>query len=212
MTGGPPGMRTELDLIDHALRGPLNVALLNLELLAPVARGAAGGDQAVRKIREEILRLSHDLLPAAFAVLSLEITSLKPLDLHATIEHALEERRPGPVAVAPGPWPEATGDERLLALAVVQLARNAVAATPPGGRPPEIRAEPRADGGVDLVVRDWGSGLGRARASRLYPSRSGHLGGLATAVRVARLHGGALAFGPESDGAVARLSLPPASA
>jgi signal transduction histidine kinase len=203
-------MRTEHDLVDHALRGPLNVAILNLELLTTAVKGDAVGEQAVRKIREEILRLSHTLLPAAFAVLSLEIGDLKPVGLRAVVERALAEHGLCGVDLAGGEWPQIRADERLLMLAIAHLARNALAATAREGRGPEISTVVRPDGGVDLIVRDWGATLGHdLPVTQSYLSRRGHIGGIATVVRVARLHRAGLSFEmlPEG-GVIARLSFP----
>jgi signal transduction histidine kinase len=203
-------MRTEYDLVDHALRGPLNVAILNLELLSAAVKGDAGGEQAVSKIREEILRLSQRLLPAALAVLSLEVGDLKPVSLRSLVERALAEHGLAGVHLAAGEWPPVRADEPLLMLAVAHLARNALAATPRGGRGPELSAEVRLDGGVDLVMRDWGPPLGSGLPmTQPYLSRRGHIGGIAAVVRVARLHRAGLSFEmlPEG-GVVARLAFP----
>jgi signal transduction histidine kinase len=203
-------MRTEYDLVDHALRGPLNVAILNLELLAAAVKGDAAGEQAVSKIREEILRLSHRLLPAAFAVLSLEIGDVKPVSLRSLVERALAEHGLAGVHLTAGEWPPLRADEPLLMLAVAHLARNALAVTPPGGRSPEVSAQARPDGGVDLVMRDWGPPLEPdLPTTQSYLSRRGHIGGIAAVVRVARLHRASLSFEmlPEG-GVVARLAFP----
>jgi two-component system, NtrC family, sensor histidine kinase HydH len=204
-------MRTEYDLVDHALRGPLNVAILNLELLTTSVAGDAAGEQAVGKIRAEILRLSQTLLPATFAVLSLELGDLKLLNLRPLVERALAEHGLSGVHLAHGEWPAILGDESLIMLAVAHLARNALTATPAEGRRPEISAVTRPDGGVDLTVRDWGTALVEDRPLvQSYLSRRGHIGGIATVVRVARLHRAGLSFEMlPAGGVVARLSFPP---
>jgi two-component system, NtrC family, sensor histidine kinase HydH len=203
-------MRTEHDLIDHALRGPLNVAILNLELLTACVKGDAAGEQGVRKIREEILRLSQTLLPAAFAVLSLEIGDLKALGLRALVEQALAEHGLSGVELAAGEWPQVRADERLLMLAIAHLIRNALAATPREGRRPEVSAVARPDSGADLIVRDWGEPLGHDHpVTQSSLSRRGHIGGIAAVVRIARLHRAGLSFEMLPEGGVrARLSFP----
>jgi signal transduction histidine kinase len=199
---------SEFDLIDHTLRGPLNTALVNLELLSS---SQPEPTREIERVREEIRRLANTLMPAMFDILSLEIAAVTRGNLRSMVTRALEAHGLAGVDVAPAPWPDATVDGRLLGLAVVHLARNALAATPAGTRRPEIAAAAGREGWVDVLVRDWGVGVGQGHASRPYPSRRGHLGGVIAAVRIARLHGGTVSFESMDPGAVVRLSLPPRS-
>lgn len=197
-------MYTEFNLIDHTLRGPLNTVLVNLELLAV---SDADNREHVSRMRTEILRLGNALLPAMFDIFMLELGDVREVDPRGVVEQALAEHELKGVELRPGAWPKGFADERLLRLAVAHLARNALAATPEGGRSPEVAAEMR-NGGIELVVRDWGRGAGAITPNRPYPTRRGHLGGVVAVVRIARLHGGGLAFESAGDGTLARLTLP----
>jgi signal transduction histidine kinase len=202
-------IRSEFDLIEHALRGPLNVALLNVELVAGSVKEDPSATASLRKIRDEILRLSQTLMPSAFRILSLEATRFTALPLRAVVERGLKEQALDAVKVVGDEWPTVVCDEALMVLATGALARNAVAATSPDGRPPEIRAEIRPDAGADLVVQDWGPGFGDGRrGTRSYVSRRGHLGGVTMVVRVARLHRATLTFESPGLGALVRFAFP----
>jgi signal transduction histidine kinase len=105
-------------------------------------------------------------------------------------------------------------DEALLTLAVGHLIRNAVEATAPGAPAPEVSAG-STDDGVVLAVRDWGRGLPTSNPKLLvrllHSTKAGHRGlGLVSVERVARLHGGSLAFEALPDGARVTLRLPAA--
>ena len=200
-------IRSEFDLIEHALRGPLNVALLNVELVLGAVQDDPSATASLRKIREEILKFSQTLLPAAFRILALETTDLRPLPLRAVVERGMREQSVESITVVGDDWPTVVGDEALLAFAAGALARNAVTATAAGERQPEVRAETRSDGGIDLVVQDWGPGFG-GTAPRSYVSRRGHLGGVTAVVRIARLHGATLSFESPGPGGVARFGFP----
>jgi len=199
---------SEFDLIDHTLRGPLNTALVNLELLSSSRPEPV---REIERVREEIRRLANTLMPAMFDILSLEITAVARGNLRSMVTRALEAHSLAGVDVAPAPWPDATVDGRLLGLAVVHLARNALAATPVGARRPEITAATGREGWVDVLVRDWGVGMAQGHSARPYPSRRGYLGGVVAVARIARLHRGAVSFESMDPGAVVRLSLPPTS-
>jgi signal transduction histidine kinase len=202
-------IRSEFDLIEHALRGPLNVALLNVELVAGAVKDDPSATASLRKVRDEILRLSQSLIPAGFRILALEPVAPRPVALRHVIERVLKEQSLDTVEIAGDDWPTVVCDEALIAVAAGALARNAASATAPGGRSPQIRTEVRTDGGVDLIVQDWGTGFGDGRKeSRSHLSRRGHLGGTTAVVRIARLHRAALAFESPGVGALVRFSFP----
>jgi hypothetical protein len=199
--------RSELDAIDHALRGGLNTTLLNLQLLATTVGPEAPGGLLIERARTEIHRLAERLLPAAMGVLTLEIKRTERIDLRLLATSALPQHGLDRVVLSPGPSPTVSGDPDLLALALVHLARNAVAATPEEGPPPRI----------DLDVGPSQTLLRMTNACRdTVPAvingniagRRGHLGGLVIVTRVARLHGGALMYEVVDDQLVARLTIP----
>jgi signal transduction histidine kinase len=199
--------RSELDAIDHALRGGLNTTLLNLQLLANAIGPEAAGGVLIERARGEINRLAELLLPAALSVLALEIKRTERVDLRQLVTSTLPQHGFDRVVLSPGPSPTVSGDPDLLALALVHLTRNAVAATPEEGPPPRI----------DLGVGPGQALLRVTNACReAIPAvingniagRRGHLGGLVIVTRVARLHGGALMYEVVDDQLVARLTIP----
>jgi signal transduction histidine kinase len=201
----------EIDRMSHVLQSSLQSALLNLQCLAetPAAAAVLQERELIELIRDELMRGSR-LLVAAFDVLSLEINEVTPINLGTLVRRALEAHGIHPVVVAKGAWPIVIVDPRLLSLAIAHLARNAREATPTRRRPPEIAPEVRADGGVDVIVRDWGGGLGALKPpGRAFSStRPDHVAtGLLSVERIARLHGGALSMRSSRRGTRARLSL-----
>ncbi len=201
----------EIDRMSHVLQGSLQSALLNLKCLAETLALTAIPQERelIELIRDELMRGSR-LLVAAFDVLSLEIEEVRTVDLGKLVRRALEAHGIRRVVVATGAWPVVVVDPRLLSLAIAHLARNAREAASPDRRPPEIAPEVRADGGVDVVVRDWGTGLGALKSPRraFSSTRPGHVAvGLLSVERIARLHGGALSITSSRRGTRARLSL-----
>jgi signal transduction histidine kinase len=197
----------ELDTIDHVLRGSLNTALLNLQLVAPALEGDRQGRASLEKARDALRRLAEVLIPASLDILALEVQERRRLALRPLVVRALARAGLSGLALQDGPWPSVTADPELLEVAVAHLARNALAATAPGAAGPEIGTEVRGDS-VDILLRDRGAGLAR-RGRSGPPARPGHLGGLVAVSRIARLHGGAVSFEPHPEGgSIARLSLP----
>jgi len=201
----------EIDRMSHVLQGSLQSALLNLQCLAETLAATAipAERELIELIRDELLRGSR-LLVAAFDVLSLEINDVTTINLGALVRRALAAHGIRGVVVAKTAWPVAIVDPQLLSLAIAHLARNAREATSTRRRPPEIAPAVRADGGVDVVVRDWGGGLGALKSPvRAFSSaRPDHIAtGLLSAERIARLHGGTLSITSSRRGTRARLSL-----
>ncbi len=211
-----PPLPAELDRLLHDLRGPLNSAVMHLEVLrrAPVDPSAK---QSVDTLADQLQRLAA-MLPAAFDVVALELDGVRRVNLREVALAARDETDARTV-VAEGPWPDVSGDPRLLTIAIAHLVRNAIASTRAAGvdRPaPRVSAEVTGDGHVALRVRDWGVGLKSANPKVLVrlgvapsgvPPRGRGVGLLATE-RIARLHGGTLAFTALEDGAEVALVLP----
>lgn len=206
----------DLDRLLHDLRGPLNSAVMHLEILKRLSPDDPIARQSVQTIQQELGRLAA-LLPLAFGIAALEIRKRTRIGLRRIVEQALSAPGLGEATIADGPWPDVRGDPELLTLAATHLVRNAVEATPTAGsgrRPPRVSAERPAAGMVTLVVRDWGRGLKSTNpkamirlSSSTEPERVG--AGLMTVDRVARLHGGTLELATPADGgAEARLTLP----
>lgn len=197
----------DLDRLLHDLRGPLNALTMHLEVLKRLSHGDPAALQSLEAIQQEAIRLAT-LLPAAFSVIALEPAQPTRLDLGVLVRRAVEAEGAGRVSVAEGPWPEILGDERLLVAAVAHLVRNALTATEaagPGRRPPQVGFRPGEAGRVALVVRDWGTGLRTTNPRALIrlalsPKSGRPTLGLVTVERVARLHGGTLAFASPPGG------------
>ena len=201
----------ELARLLHDLRGPLNSAVMHLEVLKRTVSDDPSSAESLRTVLQQLVRLS-EMLPAAFGVAALEAGPLTRVSLRAVAEEARRASGFEAVRLVDEPWPDVRVDASLLAVGIAELMRNAVEATAPGGRTPEVSAR-RDGGGVALSVRDWGTGLPTANPKLLirllHSTKPGHRGvGLMTAERVARLHGGALGFEALPDGARVTLQLP----
>ena len=201
----------ELARLLHDLRGPLNSAVMHLEVLKRTVSDDPSSAESLRTVLQQLVRLS-EMLPAAFAVAALEAAPPARISLRGVVEQARQEPGLESVRLVGDRWPDVSADATLLGLGVAQLLRNAVEATPAGGQPPEVSAS-RSEECVVLSVRDWGAGLATANPKLLirllHSTKAGHRGvGLVTAERVARLHGGTLTFDALPDGARVSLRLP----
>lgn len=214
MTGGDDPRRAplplDLDRLLHDLRGPLNAAVMHLEVLKRLLGDDPTGHDSLLSIQQEMERLTA-MLPTAMSICALEMGPRKRLALRDVVESAIDDPMRKRVSIDAGPWPDVEGDERLLALAVRQLVLNALEA---GGADGDVRVGAEVgDETVTVVVRDSGRGFGvknpSARVRLMVGAKPGHLGiGLLVAQRVARLHGGSLAFGTsDGGGGVVRLAV-----
>jgi signal transduction histidine kinase len=211
--GAARKLPAELARLLHDLRGPLNSAVMHLEVLKRTVADDPGSAESLRTVLQQLVRLS-DMLPAAFAVAALEAAPFEAVALRAVAERVRSEPGLEAVRLAGDEWPVVQGDPALLTLAVVHLARNAVEATTDGAPAPEISAAAQGDG-VAVIIRDWGAGLPTANPKLLvrllHSKKARNRGvGLVTVERVARLHGGALGFEALPDGARVTLRLPAA--
>ena len=219
MAGAPGGsadrpLPAELARLLHDLRGPLNSAVMHLEVLKRTVAGDPGADESLRTVLQQLARLS-DMLPPALGIAALEPQPPRVHDLKPLAERAREARGYASVTLSTGAWPRVSGDDVLLVRAIGELMANAVEATPPGAPPPEVTATSEPDGRAALVVRDHGAGLRTTNPKLLIrllqSTKPGHRGlGLVTVERVARLHGGVLEFESLPDGARVTLRLPAA--
>jgi two-component system sensor histidine kinase QseC len=206
----PAALPADLDRLLHDLRGPLNAVVLHLEAL----KRLVGDDQMARaslqSIQSEMERMAA-MLPLAFAVCALEPGTPRRLLVRALVESAVDESARKRVLVAPGAWPEVDGDERLLVLALRQLVLNALEASGDDGEV-RVSVETGAGSAVSVIVEDTGGGFKTRNPNAIVRlmagAKPGHAGvGLLIAQRVARLHGGSLAFETRPGGAVVRMTL-----
>jgi two-component system sensor histidine kinase HydH len=209
--GAARKLPAELARLLHDLRGPLNSAVMHLEVLKRMVAEDPASADSLRTVLQQLVRLS-EMLPAAFSITALEARSPAPVCLRTVVENARAEPGLDGVRIADGAWPTVHGDEGLLTLALGHLLRNAVEATPNDAPAPEVSAAETSEG-IVLAVRDWGPGLPTVNPKLLvrllHSTKPGHRGlGLMTVERVARLHGGTLGFESLPDGARVTLSLP----
>lgn len=199
--------RSELDAIDHAVRGGLNTTLLNLQLLATSVGPDAAAGPLVDRARAEIRRLAELLWPAALGIVALEVERTERVDLRQLVTSTLPQHGLDQVVLSSGASPTVSGDPDLLALALVHLARNAVVASPKDGPHPRIDLDVTASQAMIRVTNACREAIPPVVNGSIV-GRRGHLGGLVIVTRVARLHGGALLYEVADDQLVARLSLP----
>jgi signal transduction histidine kinase len=201
----------DLDRLLHDVRGPLNAAVMHLEVLKRLSADEPTARASLQSIHHELERLTA-MLPLAFAVCAIEMGPTRRLLLRGVVESAVDDAARKRVHVEPGAWPEVTGDERLLVLAARQLIANALEASGDDG---EVRVSVVAEDGetLALVVQDSGTGFKTRNQNAVVRlmggTKPGHLGvGLLIAQRIARLHGGRLHFETASDrGGIVRLVL-----
>ena len=220
MAVGPAGspdrpLPAELARLLHDLRGPLNSAVMHLEVLKRTVAGDATADESLRSVLQQLARLS-DMLPAALSIAAIEPKPPRVHDLRDLAERARAAPGLDRVTLAPGPWPRVKGDATLIVRALEELLANAVEATPAGRPAPELSATSAAEGQVSISVRDRGTGLRTTNPKLLIrllgSTKRGHRGlGLVLVERVVRLHAGTLEFESLGDGARVTLRLPAAT-
>jgi signal transduction histidine kinase len=199
--------------IAHEIRNPLGGLDLFTGLLAEELEGRPEASHVVR-IRSELVTLSR--VVEEF----LDYARAKPLELDDVPLAALAEEvadlvRPLAAERSVRLPIEASGavkaDREKLRRALLNLARNAVEASPAGE---EVQLVAYAEGrGAVLEVRDRGPGLGAARAQLFRPfyttKEKGTGLGLALVKKVAESHGGSIALlDREAGGTIARLTVP----
>jgi signal transduction histidine kinase len=222
-----------LAVLSHELRTPLNavygwVRMLRRDEMDEETRARAL-DVIERNAAAQV-RLIDELLDVSRILTGKMRLDLRPVDLPAVVEAAVESMRPAAHAKhlsletsVAGPLAPITGDRERLQQVVWNLVSNAVKFTPSGGR---VRVDVRPiDSHVEITVSDTGPGIApemlpyvfdRFRQADSSSTRAhGGLGlGLALVRQVIELHGGTVtAASPGVDrGATFVVTLPFASA
>ncbi|WP_163870103.1 ATP-binding protein [Myxococcus eversor] len=205
-------------VVAHEVRNPLGAILNAVAVLRREAHLGPTGQAAVGMLEEEAIRLEDIVRDLLDVVRPLEPRP-RPVHLGELVRRALGQLHGPPdaptlrftVDEAPD-TPEIMGDETLLQLAATHLVRNAVQASPPGGRV-RLNVEP-VEGGVRLVVEDEGPGIPDVDPRRVFEpfflTRANGRGlGLAIVKRVVLAHGGQVrARGREKRGARFEVVLP----
>jgi signal transduction histidine kinase/ActR/RegA family two-component response regulator len=218
-----------LAVLSHELRTPLNAVYGWARMLRDVARDPATvrrGLDVIERNASAQVRLVDDLLDVSRIVTGQMRLDVRPVDLPAVVNAALDSVRPAAQAKSirldtdqdtdTGP---VVGDPDRLQQVVWNLAVNAVKFTPAGGR---VRVALRGrDDAVEIEVSDTGRGIGpdvlpyvfdRFRQADSTTTRAhGGLGlGLALTRHLVELHGGTVrAASPgEGQGATFTVTLP----
>jgi signal transduction histidine kinase len=200
--------------VSHELRTPLAALRMHIELL----QGRAGDDPATRAeflatSRSQLDRmdwLAQNLLELSKLESGLLRLDLRPEDLRATVESAIEQAEPGAqrrgIALEPrlpASPVRVRHDPQRIGQVVANLVGNAVKFSPPGSRVVVELAAHRD--GARLLVRDWGVGIDAAelphvferfyRGSRANEARGSGSGlGLAIVKSIVDMHGGRIAI------------------
>jgi signal transduction histidine kinase len=161
------------------------------------AREAAAGIRAECEALEQFVRRFMEFVKA-------ETLAVSPVDARRMLSRVASREaasRPGAeVSVAQGPEIELSGDEELLERAFENLVRNAREAAGAAGHV-VIQAKREGDQAA-LTVSDDGPGLTPAERDALRPfktTKAGGLGlGLPLALKIVKLHGGALTMASRS--------------
>ncbi len=162
--------------LSHEIRNPLNAASLQLTVLERRVKKLPADTQGallepLTIVREEIRRLDHileDFLQFARPV----PFNPRPVDLPNVIARALAlfkadaERRGVLLEATCDEVPAVAGDEGRLQQVVVNLALNALDATPSGGRV-HLRCTQR-EGQAELIIQDGGAGIPSVVLPRIF--------------------------------------------
>ncbi len=208
-----------LATLSHELRTPLNAVLGWTQLLLTRQLDEADAERALMTIRrnaEAQARLIADILDVSRIITGKLRLDVKPVDLSAIIDAALESVKPAAEArqidlAANRPTSHFTmlGDPDRLQQVIWNLLSNAVKFTPPGGR---VSLNVRASGeSVEISVKDTGLGIRpeflpslfeRFRQADASTTRvHGGLGlGLAIVRHLVELHGGTVRGESEGEG------------
>jgi signal transduction histidine kinase len=164
--------------VSHELRTPIAAMKMHVELL----QGPAGRDEAVRaeflhSSAQQLDRLdwlAQNLLELSKLDSGLVLLDLRPEDVRATIESAVEQQRASAerkgitlTATVPGRPLRIRHDPPRVGQIVSNLVANAIKFTPAGG---DIRvvAKAEADGGARIEVMDTGVGMAPEELPRIF--------------------------------------------
>ncbi|HEU4593671.1 MAG TPA: ATP-binding protein [Pyrinomonadaceae bacterium] len=208
-----------LATMSHELRTPMTAILGWTHLLRTSAFGVAESAHALDIIERNAhmqTKLIDDLLDISRIITGKLRLEVRPVDLGAVVEAAVEATRPAAEAkslrlhslVDPHAGP-VSGDPDRLQQVVWNLLTNAVKFTPKGGRV-QVRLE-RVNSHAELIVSDSGQGISaeflphvfdRFRQADGATTRThGGLGlGLAIVRQLVELHGGTVAAESEGEG------------
>ncbi|MGE3474867.1 MAG: sensor histidine kinase [Rhodospirillaceae bacterium] len=220
--------------MSHELRTPLNAIIGFAEVIHNQFKGPVGNPQYVdfaRSIHESgrhLVGIINDILDlskveAGKADLEEEVTHVSALIAHAAslMRQSIDAAELCLEVQVDEDLPDVLVDARKINQVLLNLISNAVKFTPAGGRI-QIKGRRAADGGVELVVADTGSGIAKDElAEVLKPfvqSRDAERRrvqgtglGLPLADQLMKLHGGTLTLASTRDiGTSVTVHIPPA--
>jgi signal transduction histidine kinase len=202
--------------VAHEINNPLAVILGYANLLQRKAEGQLADD--LRIIEDESLR-AKEIVEGLLDLSRPLATAPEPVDLKALCDEALARLTAsgqlGGATVEVSGGARVVGHPQKLRQVVLNLVKNGVEASGPGGRV-EVGLAQAADGGAAIQVSDSGPGLPVEAAHRLFepffttkPAGTGL--GLAVSLGIVQAHGGTLeAESPASGGARFVIHLPAA--
>ena len=157
--------------LSHELRSPLTRARLNVELLPTSADGSGAGEAeraALLRDLNEMRDLISDLLESERLASPHATLQREPVDLAALVREVVADM-PDAAGVtldlAEG-LPALALDRTRMRLLLRNLLDNALRYSAEAGQPPRITLT-RQDGGLLLVVRDFGPGVNAEQLARL---------------------------------------------
>jgi signal transduction histidine kinase len=206
--------------IVHEMRNPLSSVKMNLQALMRTSEESSDDRELAEIATEQVQRLEtmlNELLQYGRPI----VPNLSPArfsDLIAVVTESLEEKaRTRRVNIAVEDHLGSAGlvvDKELFVRALVNLAGNAIDASPEGGEVRIVGERSQEGSNLEISVHDSGPGIREEQKARLFrpffTTKPGGIGlGLANVKKTAALHGGdVLVENAAAGGAVFRLVLP----
>src|SRR5262249_61341361 len=107
-----PALPADLERLLHDLRGPLNSAVMHLEVVKRAGVSDPLAKQSLETIGQELQRLAR-MLPAAFSVAALDRNEMVGVGLRSVVEQEVRRLGTAGVSVVGSQWPRVRGDAEL---------------------------------------------------------------------------------------------------
>ncbi len=204
--------------IGHEVRNPMTTVRGYLQMFRRKAKFSGHYSQLDTMIEE--LDRANAIISEFLSLAKNKLADLRPGDLNAALAAILplikaDALRMGcTLELKTGPIPVIRFDEKELRQLVLNLARNALEATPAGGR--VTIATRRGGDKAILVVQDTGHGIPPVVVEKigtpfLTTKENGTGLGLSVCYRIAQRHGAAIEFATGENGTTFRIAFPPAT-
>jgi signal transduction histidine kinase len=216
--------RALLLAISHELRSPLTRARLNTELL-PETPEVHPQREALMRDLQEMAGLISDLLESERLAGQHVALNREPTDLALLAQSVIQDlqvRHPAAARIqlitAPG-LPSIAIDATRIRLLMRNLLDNALRHSADAAQPPQVHLRAADNGGVEIEVRDFGSGVPEDQLSRMAEpffrpdtARTRSAGGVGLGLYlcklVAQAHGGSFSVRNAQPGLAVSVSLP----